>query len=120
MRSTDHLKNICMEDAQLRAPAFPVFRHVQAVAVPCNGVQAQRPAGNDRNLNALAARLAHDDDLNTGEDSYKVNRIMTFNTLKVQSAAGCSRRCLPPPEGKLAAVFNEIIKNLQQFRPGWE
>ena len=71
------------------------------------------------NLNALAVWLAHDDDLNLSEDCYKVNRTMTFNTLKVKIGRWLLK-VLPASARTLATVFKEIIKNLQQFRAGRE
>ena len=69
------------------------------------------------NLNALAAWLAHDaDEAIPSEDCNKVNRTLTFNILKRL----CGRwllKVLPSPR-KIAAVFSEIVRNLQPFRPG--
>ena len=70
------------------------------------------------NLNALAAWLAHDDRLAPTGDSYKVNRTLAFNTLKVQLGRWLLKAL--PTARKVASALNEIVKNLQQFRPGRE
>ena len=70
------------------------------------------------NLNALAAWLAHDDRLAPTGDSYKVNRTLAFNTLKVQLGRWLLKAM--PTTRKVASALNEIVKNLQQFRPGRE
>ena len=68
------------------------------------------------NLNAIAAWLANDDDLDLSGDCYKVNRTLAFNTLKVQFGRWLLKAL--PSARKVASALTEIAKNLQQFRPG--
>ena len=70
------------------------------------------------NLNAIAAWLANDDDLDLSGDCYKINRTLAFNTLKVQFGRWLLKTL--PSARKVASTFNEIVKNLQRFRPGRE
>jgi hypothetical protein len=69
------------------------------------------------NLNALAAWLAYDaEETDLSADCYKVNRTLTFNILK--RLCGCWLLKALPSSRHIAAVFAEIARNLQRFRPG--
>lgn len=68
------------------------------------------------NLNAIAVWLANDDHLNLSENGYKVNRTLAFNTLKVQLGRWLLKAL--PTIRNVAAALNQIVKNLQLFRPG--